>query len=286
MPRKAKMSAPRKARRTRLGITLKLEGIESEGGLIRLDDFLHELTALREALATLDREINGKSTLYYRVLKLSQNSPARVVIEPVLKPTYKTKKLGNRYGHLPGKLHHRFFETIQFINDDETDKLHVGEPVIDAIAELLSGLGSDFVRGEIANGKSKIRLDEKFKERVSNLLKPYYRSYGSVEGQLLALNLARGNRFYIYPEMGPRSVSCQFPEELFEKAQAYLRKNVRVYGTKFFRQTTGLPFKIAEVDKLELLEPRKPFPVFRPSAKAFTGPPADELVRQSREEWE
>ncbi|HEY4417482.1 MAG TPA: hypothetical protein VGO57_17455 [Verrucomicrobiae bacterium] len=269
-----------------LNIALKLEGPASEKGLVRLDDFLRELTALREALEAIDREINGKSTLYYRVVNLSHRSPAKVVIEPVLKQKLKTVRMGNRWGHLPEQIHHSFFETVNFIRDENQEQVaKISEPVIDAIASLLEGLGTDFKSGSIANSKLKFKLDDTLKERVEKLLTPEFHSYGSVEGQLLALNVAKGNRFYIYPEVGARSISCQFPEEMFEKAQGYIRKNVRVYGTKHFRESTGFPFSIRDVKDIELLEPSKPFPEFRPSPIKVIGKIADELIRESREEW-
>jgi hypothetical protein len=91
----------------------------------------------------------------------------------------------------------------------------------DAFNGADAGLGTDFVRGEIANSRLKFKLDDDLKSRIEELLKPEYRSYGSVERQLLGLSVVKTNRFYIYPSVGPRSISCQFPESMFEKAQAY-----------------------------------------------------------------
>ncbi len=282
-------------KKNNLTIALKLQGPESEKGLIRLDNFLGELAALQEALEAIDREKNGKSTLYYRIVNLSHKkgparnsgSPAKVVIEPVLNKRLKSASGGNRWGHLPEQIHHSFFQIINYIKKDDLRRLEkIGEPVLDAIANLLDGLGTEFISGSIANSKMKFNLDDELKQSVEKLLKPEFNSYGSVEGQLLALNLAKGNRFYIYPELGPRSVSCHFPDSMFEKAQSYLRKNVRVYGTKFFRESTGWPNTIRDVKELELLQPDKPFPEFRPSPLTVIGKPADELVRESREEWE
>jgi hypothetical protein len=276
--------------KNRLNIALALVGPESERGLIRLNDLLSELTALQEALESIDRELNGKSTLYYRVVNLSHKSttsqtrtPSTVVIEPVLKPRMKGPRIKNRYGHYPAKIHHAFFQTINNIREERPIRL--SEPVLDAISALLDGLGTEFVRGQIRNNELKFSLDEDLKGRVENLLKPEYRSFGSVEGQLLAVNVARGNRFYIYPDVGPRSISCQFPESLFDEAKRMLRRNVKVYGTKLFRENTGFPFRVVDVEKLELAEPSKPFPEFRPSPIRVIGLNADELVRESRENW-
>jgi hypothetical protein len=270
-----------------LQIALKLEGPESEKGLIRLDDFLRELGALQDALMSVDREINnGKSSVYYRVVGLRQNSPSEVIIEPVLKENLRKVSALPRYAHLPAKVHHAFFDTMKSISESKTEELGVSETVIDAIAELIDGLGSEYVSGQVANQQNVVQLDDKFREKIEKLLKPQFQSYGSVEGKLLAVNLTKGNRFYIYPDAGPTSVSCQFPSQLADQAQSYLRKYVRVYGTKFYRANTGLPFRIADVDRVELLEPMSQIPRFEPTKHEVDGPSADEVIRADREAWE
>jgi hypothetical protein len=273
-----------RAKRIRPTITLKLTGVESEGGLIRLDDFIRGLNSLEEALACLDRESHGESTLYYRIVKMSQNSPAKVMIEPVLKPHLKGKRIGNRYGHYPKQIQRRFFDTFDSINQNRADAPTPGEPVIDAIAKLLEGLGSDFTSGEIADGKTRVKLDEAFKEKVTNLVVPHHKSYGSVEGELLALNVAKGRRqFGIYPKVGPRSVVCSFPEDLFDEACRNIRKNVRVYGTKLFSHDTGFPFKITDVTRIEVLKFPDGIPPFVPTKNVPAVDP-EQLVKESREE--
>ncbi len=270
-----------------LEISLVLQGPESEKGFVRLDNLLSQLAALQEALESVDRAVNGKTTVYYRVVNLSKRNPTKIVIEPVLKPRLKKVMAGSRWGHLPEQVHHSFFQTMNYIKKDDRAHLEkVGEPVLDAIAGLFDGLGTEFVSGSIANSRNKFNLDDSLKQSVEKLLTPEFQSYGSVEGQLLAVNVARGNRFYIYPESGPRSVSCHFPESMFEKAQAFLRKNVRVYGNKFYRESTGWPCTIKDVTELDLLDLEQPFPEFRPSPITIAGKSADELVRESREEWD
>jgi hypothetical protein len=274
-------------RKKNLAISLVLQGLESEKGFVRLDDLLSQLTALQEALELIDRAVNGKSTVYYRVTKLSKRNPTKVVIEPILKPRLKKVMHGNRWGHLPEQVHHSFFQTMTYIRKDNRPQLEkISEPVIDAIAKLFDGLGTEYASGSIANSRTKFNLDDSLKQTVEKLLTPEFHSFGSVEGQLLAVNVAKGNRFYIYPEIGPRSISCHFPESMFAKAQACLRKNVRVYGTKYYRESTGWPSTIRDVTDLDLLEPNQPFPEFTPSPRSFDGKAADEIVRESREEWD
>ena len=252
-----------------------------------MDDFISGLNSLKEALACLDREEHGESTLYYRIVRMSQNSPTKVVIEPVLKSNLKGKRIGNRYGHYPKQIQRRFFDTINSINElneNESGSPALGESVIAAIADLLDGLGSNFEMGEIANGKTKVKLDEAFKEKVTNLLVPHHRSYGSVEGELLALNVAKGKRqFGIYPKVGPRAVVCIFPEPLYDEAYRSIRKNVRVYGTKLFRRDTGFPFKITDVTRIAVLKSPDDVPPFVPTKNAPTVDP-EQLIKESREE--
>jgi len=274
-----------------LNIALKLEGPSDErGGMLRLDDLLSEIRALQDALESLDRDLHGRSTLYYRVVnlshrKVSNHRAGTVVIEPVLKQRMKGPRIKNKYGHYPEKIHHKFFQTIRAISDDKAKSLSVSEEVIDAISDLLAGLGRDFSGGEIGNKQSKFRLDSDLQAKVDGLRRPHYKSHGSFSGHLLAMNVAaKKSRFYIYPEIGPKSVACEFPESLFHKAHQLIRKNVRVYGTKCYRERTGFPFKIADVSKIELLDPSQPYPQFTPPPVRVVGKSADEAVRELREE--
>ena len=51
-------------------ITLELEGLPQEGGHLRLNDFLAQLNALRQALHSVDRVIENATdnSIYYRVV--------------------------------------------------------------------------------------------------------------------------------------------------------------------------------------------------------------------------
>lgn len=269
-----------------LEISLKLEGPEIESGNIRLDDFLSQIAALKAALSAVDHDVNGRQSLYYRVVNLSHSSPATIVIEPRLKPQLASAKQKNRFRRAPTNVHHSFFETLQRIERGRLSGIRASGRVIDSVAELVDGLGRDFVRGWIANDKYEVKLDEQFRESVREMLQPEYQSFGSVSGELLAINLARGSRFYVYPSSGPTSVACHFPRELLETARENIGRTVRVYGTKFFRTGTGLPFRVANVKQIHPLRCDGPLREFAPSATVPFDETADEMVRRIREEGE
>ena len=196
-----------------LNIALQLEGTEDESGNIRLDDFLSEIAALRATLSAIDRDVNGKHTVYFSVVDLSHSSPAKIVIEPKVKPSLVGKTGRGQYRQSPTRIHHALFDTLTKIKDNKLTRITAGVEVIDAVSEMVDGLGSRFSKGWIANSDRVIQLNTEFREHLNELIRPQYQSFGSVTGELLALSLARGSRFYVYPAAGPTSVACSFSSD-------------------------------------------------------------------------
>ena len=67
---------------------------------------------------------------------------------------------------------------------------------------------------------------------VDEITQNFYSIYGSIEGQLVSINIANRQKI----KMGIRSltdnkiIKCFFPEELFEQAREALGKRVYVFG--------------------------------------------------------
>jgi hypothetical protein len=74
--------------------TLVLKGDEADDSL-RLSDLIDQLDSLKAILNQLDKRISGRKSpgLYYRVTKLSMNSPATIELEAV------SKGQDKNYGH-------------------------------------------------------------------------------------------------------------------------------------------------------------------------------------------
>ncbi len=262
-------------------ITLCLEGVDTDRKQIRLDDFLAELHALRDALSCVDREANGKVTLYYRIIDLSHSSPATVTIQPVVKESLRRDA---KYRNSPAVVHNRFFDSLHSIRFKNDRIENTSEQTIDAFKELISGLGTAYSSGAICNDGAKVPLDAEMSENVDNLIKPVFVSRGSVMGQLLSISFARGSKFYLYPKIGPASIACIFGAGIERQAMRCVKRNVRVFGEKQFRPNSGLPFRV-NVTKIEELKTPRAFVKLEDNRAIYNGLPAHESIEKDRNEW-
>lgn len=269
-------------------ISLTLEGVQADNQHVRLDDFVSKLRAIQDALNCIDREVNGKETLYCRVVDLSHSSPATVKLEVVLRKHLNNPKARAAYGGSPQIVHHRFFESLTSIRFKNERIENTSEETIEAFSELIDGLGDAFTSGAIYNGNASIPLDVGFSENLNNQFTPRYKSNGSVVGDLLAISFAKGSKFYLYPQIGPTSVACDFSKaspEIEKQARACIKKRVRVFGTKWFRPTSGLPFRV-NVQRIEEIVRPKIFVSLSPKRSIHKGVSAHDSIAQLRNDWE
>lgn len=114
-------------------ITLSVVGIESEGGHVRADELLDELSNLLEALNRFDRIVSqtGSPTLYYRIIAVHHASPLSITLEPVVR--HRIQKPAT--DHITIR-HARFFKELEAIRRNEP----LSPEVDDQLLEHLSGL--------------------------------------------------------------------------------------------------------------------------------------------------
>jgi hypothetical protein len=216
------------------------------------------------------------------VVDLKHSSPATVVIEPVVRESLRRE---GRFRNSPGVVHNRFFESLNTSRFKNQRIEHTSEQTIDAFMELIGGLGKAYSSGSICNDKAKVPLDAGFYDNLDNLIKPGFISRGSVVGQLLSISFAHGNKFYLYPKVGPSSIACLFSSTLENKAMSCVKRNVRVFGEKHFRPNTGLPFRV-NVSEIEELKSPRVFISFSNKRSIHRGDPAHESIARERNEWD
>jgi hypothetical protein len=265
-------------------ISLCLEGTEADDQNVRLDDFVFQLKALQDALTCIDREVNDGVTLYYRLIGLKHDSPATVKVLPVLKPQFKKPKNRSKYLNSVENVHHRFFRSLDAIRFRSQRIDDTNEETVESFSELISGLGTAFSGGSIFNQSASIPLDAELHDNIDKLVKPGFISRGSVVGNLLSISFARGNRFYLYPDVGPVSIACHFPENMERKAKACIKRKVRVFGQKAFRANTGMPFRV-DVQEIEEISVPRAFVQLAKKRRIHKGKPAHESIAEMRNEW-
>lgn len=265
-------------------ITYYLDGLESEGGHVRADEFVDRVGYLLEALNGIDRIIGDSPTpkLYYRVVQLSHSSPVKLTIEPVVK----------RGTRVPSdyitRCRTRFFRDLTAIRTMSKETEEIDLDVLEDIERLVFGVGQEFKAAGIKNGEDAVELDRQFENNVKKLTGEEDTSYGSLEGKLDTANI-HGNisRFWIYPTVGAQKVRCDFlPGNKLLIRQA-LGEYVRVEGLKFFRASSPFPFRI-KVRDFEVVSTKEAVPIERLrgiAPDATGGMSSIEFIRKIRDEW-
>src|SRR5438105_15485967 len=98
-------------------IKLEVEGVSSEQGHVRFDEFLQKLEDLLVALNDVDRIVGNtfQTTLYYRVVDVSHKSPVAITLEPVVRKAMAPAAAEN---HIKTR-HDRFFKELSAIKRSE-----------------------------------------------------------------------------------------------------------------------------------------------------------------------
>jgi len=266
-------------------ITLTVEGVDSEHGHVRADEFLDQLTHLLTALNGIDR-VEGKTgspKLYYRIVDAKHTSPFTLTLEPVIKKGQKTER---DYVH---RCHSRFFKELSAIRRMEPISPDIESGLLEHLRDLAIGVGRDFKSATISNGHEMVELDAVFEKNLNRLIAEEDVSYGRIEGTLDAVNIhGETRRFWIYPKVGPQRVRCDFLPGTSDQLRSALGHFVRVVGLKFFRPPGPFPFRI-KVKEFNVISDEKIVSIgeLRGIAPAATGEMgAVEFVRKIRNEWD
>ena len=262
-------------------VKVQLEGPRKEEGHVRLDAFVQYLTALRGALTKSDSILSGvgKPTIYYRIIGLSHSSPITVEIEMLLRKS----SVDCRRTVLS-----RLITAIEEIQQTGRAPDWVDTPLLETLERTAKAIGSEIDYALISGNGSAATQDQRFRRNVKALLAPGESCIGSVQGDLLAVDLhGRQNIFYVYPQIGPGRIRCIVPQELKDKAVRALEERVEVRGTLLYPKDSFFPTSV-EATEISVLEPTE-ISLFdlRGVAPQATGElSAVDFVRKLRSEWQ
>ena len=191
---------------------------------------------------------------------------------------------------------------------------YAGHAIIESLARVtaalengsdLSGLDADLledIRGlakpvgkSVANvtllfNDHRFDLTPKIAAKVDEALAVDEECEGAIEGMLEQINLHHGaNVFYVYPEVGPRKISCHFPAKLYDDAVAAVGRRVEIYGTMHYRSGATFPHQVA-VTAIEPFPPDSELPDWddlRGRAPDITsGLSSEAFIRELRDGWQ
>ncbi len=261
-------------------ITLIIEGLPEDNGQVRLGAFMNQLQKLNATITKLDREVNdGKQATVYRIAELSYKSPIRVVLEPQALPKFPYA------GHAIVEGLVRVTHALE--NDD--DLSGVDADLLEDIRGLAKPVGKSVANVTLLFNDHRFDLTPKILSKVDIALATEEECSGYIEGKLEQINLHDGaNVFYIYPEIGPRKISCHFPATLYDDAVSAVGRRVEVYGLFQYRSGATFPHQVS-VTSIEAIPPESDLPDWedvRGRAPDVTGDLSSEaFVRELRNGW-
>jgi hypothetical protein len=261
-------------------ITLIIEGLPEDEGQVRLNVFMSQLQRLSATISRLDRDANeGRPGSYFRIAELSYSSPMRVVIEPHSLP-------GQRYiGHMVVESLNRIAEVLKHGDD----LLVLEADLLEEFRGLAKPVGKTLKNATLVFDGNQIDLTEGMTRRLDEALAVDEKCDGSIDGMLEQINIHHGaNTFHIFPEIGPKKVSCRFPTKLYDEAVSAVGRRVEVSGTLHYRANASFPHQIA-VSHIEAFPPDSELPDWddlRGRAPDATGTLSSEaFVRELRDAW-
>ena len=247
---------------------------------MRLNTFMSQLQSLSAALSQIDRDANdGKAGSVFQVAALSYSSPYRVVLEPKPIPAQR----------FTGAL------VVQRLKN-VAEALISGESLIGFDADLLEDIralarpvGKTVKNTTILFNGTTLDLTPYIAGRVDEALAIEDECDGSIEGMLEQINIHQGaNTFHIYPDVGPRKVTCHFPVKLFDDAVSAVGRRVEVFGALKYRIAAPFPHQIA-VSGLEAFPPDHELPDWEDlrgrAPDATNGLSSEAFVRELRDAW-
>lgn len=261
-------------------ITLIIEGLPEDDGQVRFAALMTQLQSLSATIAKLDREANnGKPALYFRVAEISSASPVRVVIEPhtLPKQRYTGRAVVESLGRIAGAL------------TNGGDLTGLDADLLEDIRALARPVGKTVKNATLIFNAHRLDLTPRVSSKVDEALAITDECEGSLEGMLEQINIHLGaNTFHIYPEVGPRKVTCHFPARLYDDAVSAVGRKVEIFGTLKYRTGVQYPHLIS-VGQIEAFPPESDLPDWedlRGRAPEATGALLSEaFVRELRDGW-
>ena len=262
-------------------IALTLEGPANNDGHVELSVFAEKIKHFLDLLNANVKE-RSKESVFFHVVRLSHSSPTTIECEPA-----------TRDGDAD-TIAHEIGESLARVQEEKTQ--HLSHTVLSAMEQLVKFKDSKIVRAEVRiignddEDKRIYKLDNSFKERLSQARCMEEKTFSTIDGRLEQINIHNNaNTFRIYTALPMFPfINCVFPESLLERVQNSLGSFVSVSGTCVYRPDAPFPYRI-KVQDMTVLPPTKDLPSLSdlygiaPSTEGEK--PSEQFVRELRDTW-
>ena len=261
-------------------IELVIEGLPENHGNILLNTFMSQLQNLAAALLKIDRENNeGKSAVHFEVVSLSYASPYRVGLEAI---PNKSNPVAARHA----------LQRLDFVAESVRSGKGldtIDTDILESFQALAKPVGKAIKNSTLFYNGSALEFTADVSSKLESALATEDECAGAVAGMLEQINLHHdANVFYIYPEVGPNKIMCNFPPRLYDEAISAVGRKVDVFGQLKYRSGASFPHKIAvgNIETFERFEDLPDWDDLRGRAPDATGELSSEaFVRDLRDAW-
>lgn len=261
-------------------IEIIIEGLPEKEGKVALGTLISEIQSLSAILSRLDRDSGeGKSGSAFEVVAMSYASPYRIAVEPRPIPNVP----------FTGPLVIATFDNISTALLSKQDLSQFDSDLLEPIRSMARPVGKIVKNVTLKIGNTFVELNARIVARIDEALAVEDECDGYIEGMLEQINLHGGaNTFHIFPEVGPKKVSCHFPPSLIDDAVAAVGRRVEVTGVLKYRAGASFPHEIA-VAGVEAYPPESnlaDWDDLRGRAPDATGTVSSEaFIREQRDAW-
>ncbi len=219
-------------------------GKDEDNNYVRLSDLIVGLSEINTTLNNINRSVSKefKPTNYYRIISLSQQSPATIEIEAI---PYKNKQ---DYSTV---IIDKFINGLEEIQHGSIPK-EFDWNIINSYSKIGQRLKKNVGHITISVGEKVIELNKDVETMVKNIIGEDEIEKDAVSGILEALNIHGGkNKFIIYPIVGAKKIDCIFPNTLIDDAILAIKKYIELKGVVRYRKNAKFPYMI-NVEELEI----------------------------------
>jgi len=208
-------------------ITIELSDSSAKDDDLRLDDFLEQMRNFKAALRETERVVFGSEpALYFRIKRLEKNSPPVVTLEAVADVV--DERSGPEYASIVVR---SLTTNLRVIEKRRRLPGKIDFQALASYRDLAAPPEKPYLRIRVQSGKHGIVIGSSFRETIDKIAGKDEFSYGSISGNIEAINLHDKNRrFTVFPVIGPSKISGTFQQKdraLFANA---VDKYVTVYG--------------------------------------------------------
>lgn len=220
-------------------ITIEIVGTTNR---VPVDDFLRALEGILAALELTEKVISGldKPTIHFDVVKLHHSNPT-VELEAHAEPSKRD---------FSGPTIQKFLGTVNGLKRGHVPKWMDLER-LETYREVAGTIGKNIQHVVVKNSRKAADITPQYRDKVEKIIGPDQYEIGSVTGTLEMLSIHQGNRFALYPRIGPKRVVCNFKPEQFPEIQAAIGRDVEAFGTLKFKARSKFPHEM-DVDQIEV----------------------------------